>query len=105
MTIEGKAFVFLAVDSFSEFVFSIGVASTLNDTTIIKHLKLLTENMDFKNGLLRQKSFTIVLSDYEHILPELNEMVKPLGGKVVINKEYFTKVTKPVIKALEVHMK
>ena len=60
---------------------------------------------DFKQSLARQKSFTIVLSDYEHILPELNEIVQPLGGKVLINKEFFTKVTKPVIKALEERMK
>jgi hypothetical protein len=100
LTAEGNVFSFFAVDAFSQYLFSTGIEKQMTDDTIIKHIKLLTENQDFKPVAQKQKTFTIVLPDYENILPELNTFLSPLGGKAIVNKEYSTKITKPVIKDL-----
>lgn len=101
MTTQGNVFAFFAVDSYSQYLFNTGYEQQLNDEAIKKQIINLTEHKDFKPVAQKQKSFTIVLPDYESILPELNTLLTPLGGKAIVNKEYSDKITKPVIRELE----
>ena len=63
-TTEGNAYVYCALDSFSEFLFQTGIERNRNNETVIKHINLLIEHPDFKNALERHKSFKLVFHKF-----------------------------------------
>lgn len=95
---DGDVFVFFAVDAFSQLVFNTGIEKNRSNANVIKHTRLLLEDEKFKKGLTKHKSFTLVFHKFDTILPELDAIVKPLNGKVIISDAYVTKIFTPVMK-------
>ena len=97
-TLEGDAYVFLAVDVFSEFVFSTGVEKDRKKDNLLKHVKLLVNNEDFKKKL--PVPFTLVFHKYEELRKDIDKIIKPLGGKMIVDDLFVTRVLTPVIEHL-----
>jgi hypothetical protein len=95
--LDGDVFAFLAVDAYSQKLFNTGMEKDRSNATIIKHTKLLLQDQHFKNGLARNKSFTLVFHKFEDILTELNTIVKPYNGNCIISDAYVTEIFKPVM--------
>lgn len=97
---DGDVFVFFAVDAFSQLVFNTGIEKNRNNANVIKHTRLLLEDEKFKKGLTKHKSFTLVFHKFEDILPELNSLIEPVGGKAIIDDAYVTQIMTPVMHSL-----
>lgn len=97
---DGDVFVFFAVDAFSQLVFNTGIEKNRNNPNVIKHTGLLLKDKKFKEGLARNKSFTLVFHKFEDILPELNSLVETVGGKAIIDDAYVTQIMTPVMHSL-----
>lgn len=97
-TTEGDAFVFMAVDVFSDFVFMTGVENDRNKKNVLKHVKLLVNQKEFKKKL--PVPFTLVFHKYEALRKDINKIINPLGGKMIVDDLLVAKVLTPVVKDL-----
>jgi hypothetical protein len=96
-TTEGDAYVFMAVDAFSKFLFQTGIESSLDDTTILKHIGLLLQHKDFKRH--SDKGFTLVFHKYANYQNHVNEIILP-HGKFIIDDAFVTQEIIPVAEFL-----
>jgi hypothetical protein len=91
-------YVLIIVDAYSEFVIITGIEKDRSNKTILKHIRLLTQNKHF----LKHKGapFTLVLHRYEEISGEILQIIKPYKGKVVINDSFVAEKVTPVLESL-----
>ena len=101
-TQQGDVFVFFALDVFSDFAFNTGTENQLNDSLILKHIKLLVNEPNFIKH--RNQGFTLVLHKFEHLVTDINSIIKPLNGKVIINDPFVAKTFEPFFKVLYQNM-
>jgi hypothetical protein len=94
-TKEGDAFAFVAVDIFSEFLFLTGVEKNRGKRNVLKHIKLLLQQEQFLKG--RPESFTLVLHKYEELRADVEKIIAPLGGHMIVDDLLVTKHLVPVI--------
>ncbi len=97
-TAEGDAFIFLAVDVFSEFVFMTGIEKDRNKKNVIKHVKLLVNHKEFQRKL--PVPFTLVFHKYKTLTKDINKIIKPLGGKMIVDDILVTEALLPVVEDL-----
>ena len=101
-TLEGDAFMFFALDTFSQFVFNTGVEIQLNDELILKHIELLVKDPDFIKH--RDNGFTLVLHKFKHLVFAINAIIKPFNGKVIINDQFVAETFEPFLKSMYQNM-
>lgn len=101
-TQEGDAFIFAAIDVFSEYAFNTGVENQLNDELILKHIELLVNDPEFIKH--RDNGFTLVLHKFEHLVFAINAIIKPFNGKVIINDPFVAQTFKPFLKNIYQHL-
>jgi hypothetical protein len=94
-TKEGDVYFFTCVDAYSEFVFQTGAEPSNDNQAVLKHIKLLMENTEFKKH--REKGFTLVVHKYKEIQNEIEAIIKPYGGKMIIDDLFVTQKITPVI--------
>lgn len=97
-TMEGPAFAFLGCDAFTAFAFNIGIESDESPESIIKHIYLLTEDIDFLRH--RDKGFTLVLDRYEELADQIERVIQPVNGRLLFDKKYHRQIAKPVRESL-----
>jgi hypothetical protein len=97
-TAEGPAYVFLAVDAFTEFAYSLGIERDENPETVLKNIYFLTENEDFVRHA--DNGFTIVLEEHENLSPRIEAIIKPMKGKVLFSKGFNNYLSNPVLKSI-----
>lgn len=101
-TKEGDAYVFLSVDVFSDFVFNTGEEANDNPENILKHIYLLTEHPAFAIHI--KEGFTLVLHKYKEFEPRINNIIKPINGKVIFDGQYVNKIMMPILKDMFRHV-
>ena len=101
-TQEGDAYLFFAIDTFSEFVFNTGVENQLNDSLILKHIELLINDPEFIKH--RSNGFTLVLHKFEHLIFAINAIIEPFNGKVIINDPFVAQIFEPFLKSMYQNM-
>lgn len=92
---DGDVYSFLAVDVFSGFVFMTGTERERTDATVLKHVRLLMEDKDFKKH--RHKGFTLVFHKYEEIKPDILSVIAPFGGCMLMDDAAVAEVVAPVL--------
>jgi len=97
-TMQGPAFVYVAIDAYSKFAFNLCVEKNDNPENVLKYIYLLTENSDFKEHM--DKGFTLVLEKYEELSERINIIIKPVKGKLIFNKAFNNYITLPLLKDL-----
>ena len=95
---EGKAFIYLAVDAYSEFAFQPNIEMDTTPETIVKQISLLIQNPDFVRHLYN--GFTLVLNQYQELAAQINAIIEPVNGKLLFNEAYHAKVMNPVIESM-----
>ncbi len=98
-TMEGMAFIYIAADAYSEFVFNLGVEKDDREKTVLKNIYLLTENPDFL--IHRDEGFTLVLAKYKKLTARINAIINPVNGTLMINKAFNTFIANPVLESLQ----
>ena len=94
-TLEGPAHIFLAVDAYSQFAFSLGVEPDKKPETVLKNIYFLTENEEFVRYM--DNGFTLVLGEYEELSDRINAIIKPVNGKLLFNKSFTSYLSNPVL--------
>jgi len=72
-----------------------GVERNRGKRNTLKHIKLLTQNEQFVNG--RPESFTLILHKYEELRPDIEKMIAPLGGSMIVDDVVVTEYLSPII--------
>jgi hypothetical protein len=98
-TMEGPAYVFIAVDAFSQFAFMLDVERDKSPKSVLKNIYFLMENRDFVQYLNKGWDFTLVLEEYEELLEEIENIIKPVNGKILFNKSFNNYLANPVLKS------
>jgi hypothetical protein len=95
---DGDVYVLIIVDAYSEFVIITGIEKDRSNKTILKHIRLLTQNKDF----LKHKGthFTLVLHRYEEISGVILQIIKPFKGKILIDDSFVAEKVTPVLESL-----
>lgn len=97
---EGGGIVFLAKDIYSGFVYMTGVERVREKEKILKHVKLLVEHAEFVNQ--RNKPFVLVLHKYEELREDIENIIKPYGGSMMVDSTWvikeFTRVMEDLFK-------
>jgi hypothetical protein len=96
-TMEGPCFVFVAVDAFSQFAFSLGVERDESPKSILKNIYFLMEQPDFVKYI--DLGFTLVLGEHEELSDEINAILKPVKGKLLFSKGFNSYLSNPVLKS------
>ncbi len=102
-TQEGLAYMFMAVDSYSGYLFNLEIERDENPETVLKNIYLLTEHKEFSDK--NKKGFTLVFEDNENLAPQIETIIKSLNGKVMFNKTYNNFISNPVLYSLLQFMK
>lgn len=55
---------------------------------------MLTE--DEKFVIYRDKGFTLVLDRYEKLSERIEDIIKPVNGRLLFNKKFHDQITKPM---------
>jgi hypothetical protein len=97
-TVEGDAYCFLTMDVYSEFLIQTGIEKDDNIEHVLKHVGLLMKHADF--GHHKDRPFTLVLHKHEEYRPEIEDIIKPYWGKLVISDAYLSEKMFPTIELL-----
>jgi hypothetical protein len=100
--LDGDVYSIFALDTFSKFMFHTGTERELTKETILKNIKLLLDNKDFRKH--RIKNFTLVFGSFAEWKEEIEELIAPYG-KMLINKEFVTENFTPVLEKLSNNLK
>lgn len=101
-TKEGIGHVFLAVDAYLDFAFTLGVERDRKPETVLKNVYSLVEHPDFSKHL--GKGFTLVLEEFQELSARIEAIIKPEQGKLVFNKAYNNRLANPVLRSLRERM-
>jgi hypothetical protein len=94
---EGVAYVFLAVDAYSDYVFNLGVEPDRSPETILGKVYFLLEHEAFERQL--DGEFTLVLGEYEELADRIAAVIRPMNGKVLFNKAYNNYLSNPFLQS------
>jgi len=71
---NGSLMRYLAIDSFSEFLFELGTSKEDTHSNLLNAIDQLMKNKDFN---LYTHPFTLVLHKYEDLRPQIEEIIMP----------------------------
>lgn len=91
-TKEGKVYLFIAIDAFSEFAFNTGAERNENPESVLRCLQRLMVNKDFLRH--RDKGFTLVLEKYDDLSDQINTLIHPFHGQLMINMSFLQQISK-----------
>lgn len=98
-TKDGGCYIFIWVDAFSHFLFQTGIENKVDDHLILKHLHLFLNDPNFVL-YFRHLPLSLFLHKYDHLVPSINEVLKPANGKTVVHDQYVAKIVVPVMEQL-----
>jgi hypothetical protein len=83
---DGTVYAYTFVDAFDQYLFSMEALPHLNDETILQQISKLMQHPNFIEHRNAQRPFTLVLHKFQHLLPAIKEIIKPLGGAVIVDE-------------------
>ncbi|MBN8578908.1 MAG: hypothetical protein J0L66_18355 [Cytophagales bacterium] len=103
-TLQGAAHVFLAVDTYTGYVFMLSVEPDKRPNTVLKKIYFLLEDKKLAECLSTETGFTLVVEEYEELAAKIEQILKPVNGKLIFNKSFCQKVSNPVLKSFRDRM-
>lgn len=97
-TKEGAAFVYFAVDDFSEFAFHLGAEKKDDEATLIACVERLMNNPDFIRH--RGKGFTLIFDKYRELSRQISCVIVPYGGTIMFDDYLNHKISLPVLQSM-----
>lgn len=93
-TMEGIGHAFITCDAYSEYAIYTGVEKDQDPATVLRNVYLLMENKEFVK--YRDKGFTLVLEEFEELSEKIEQIIKPLNGKLLYDKALHSRIALPV---------
>lgn len=97
-TREGPGHVFLAADAYSQFAFHMGAEPDASPDSLLLNIGRLLRDPKFSSQ--SHRGFTLVLGEYEGLSEAIAALIKPHNGKVLFDKAFNVKLSKPVRESL-----
>lgn len=94
---DGKGYMFMIIDAYSEFMFQVGVERGDDMEHVLKQIQQLLGNKDFNRH--RGQPFILVMSDYEEYRNEIEKLIKPHGGTMVVDAAYIKRELAPAVES------
>lgn len=91
-TQQGTAYFFNAMDAYSEFIIDLGTAQSLDEDTVVSHIKKLLKHKDFTRS--PKKPFTLVCGIGEDYNQRIRAVLLPEKGKLVLDNKAVEQNTK-----------
>jgi hypothetical protein len=104
-TLQGSAYIFVAVDGFSEYGYNLGVEKSDDPALVVRFVYELTEHNYFVQHQDRSKGFTLVLEEFEDQAERIRKVISSMNGKVVINKSLNNKIMQPLLVSIAQQIK
>ena len=98
MEYASGAYIFMAMDSFTDFSIHLGTEKNDSSPMLLKSLKTLMEHEDFVRQ--RDKGFTIVLPKFEEVIDQASLIISPYQGRLLFNSSLVRSVRVPFAKKL-----
>lgn len=98
---DGEVFLFLSVDVATRYIVLHEVERGSEVEYLLKHLQKLLAQPQMQH---RADPFTVVLPFYDEHAAQIEALLEPRGGSLVVNEEYMAMVMNPVIDELSKHM-
>ena len=95
---QDTAYCYLTMDVYSQFLIQTGLEYSNHITYVLKHMELLMQHADFVNR--KQREFTIVLHKHEEHRAQIEAIIGPHGGSLVIDEPYLYDRMVPAIESL-----
>jgi hypothetical protein len=92
---DGKVYMFITMDAYSEFMLQAGVERGDELEYVLEQIQQLLSNTDFNR--LSGQPFTLVMNDFEEYRNEIEELIKPDAGTMVIDTAYIKRELGPAI--------
>src|SRR5699024_2443646 len=89
---QGMAYFFSAMDAYSEYIINLGTSLSLDENTVISHIKKLLRHKDFKRS--PKKPFTLVCAIGENYQNRIRGLLLPEKGKLAIGAHAVEQSTK-----------
>jgi len=90
---DGKCYMFMIMDSYSEFMFQAGTERGEDMEYVLKQIERFLSNKDFNKH--RGQKFTLVMDDYEKYRNEIEKLIRPHGGTMVVDAAYIKREMAP----------
>jgi hypothetical protein len=94
-TKEGPGYIYLALDAFRDYAFSLGVEREVTDEMVLRKIYFLMEDPEFE--AYADQGFTIVLEEHQNLVDSIQAIIGPLNGKVLFNKAFNNHMANPVL--------
>lgn len=85
---DGTVHMFMMMDAYTEHMYQAGVERGEDVEHVLKQVQLLLRNARFREVM--QEPFTIVSTEYEDYRGEIEDLIIPLGGSLVVDEIYAT---------------
>lgn len=102
-TQQGDVFAFTIKEVAADIIFQTGVEHSCEPNMWLKHLRLMVAHPSFKKTV--KTPFTLVLHKHQTLLPDIKQIITPLGGGVVFDDAFLAKHMEPVIRFMYEQLK
>jgi hypothetical protein len=97
-TQTGPAHMYVAYDPYLDKLFNLNVEAENTAQTLLKSVYFLAEDPLFIAH--NTHGFTLILENFEELLPNINTILKPIRGKCLCDKKFHNYLTNPVLESL-----
>ena len=92
---DGKGYMFVIMDAYSEFIFHAGVERGDGLEHVTNQIRQFLSNKDFSKH--KSQPFTLVMSGFEEYRKEIEKIIEPHNGTMVVDGAYIKKQLTPAI--------
>lgn len=92
---DGIIRMFLIMDGYSEFIFHVGAERGDDMEYVLKQVQQLINNKDFNR--YSNQPFILAMSDYEEYREQIESLIHPIGGTMLVDEDYVMSRMAPVI--------
>jgi hypothetical protein len=97
-TKTGPAYMYVAYDPYLDKLFNLNVEAENTAQSLLKSVYFLAEDPLFIAH--NTHGFTLLLESFEELSPNINTILKPIGGKCLFDKKFHNHLCNPVLESL-----
>ncbi len=86
---EGHVYMFIILDAYSEFMFQAGIELGDDMEYVLKQIQQFLNSKDFDKP--SGQPFTLVLEEFEEYRNEIERLIAPQGGTMVVDAAYINR--------------
>ena len=86
---------FMIMDAYSEFMFQVGIERGDDMEYVLKQIQQFLNSKDFNK--YKSQPFTLVMTGFEEYRNEIEKLIQPRGGTMVVDAAYIKREMAPAV--------